>query len=60
MLLAYFWVMYIGTDSFLFLMNPYSAVNHTVAEFNSLIKPCSNKPCRLGIYCTPDTKCHVV
>ncbi|CAI7611916.1 unnamed protein product [Penicillium viridicatum] len=36
---AYFWVMTTGPGAFIFLMNPFFAVNHTVDEFNALIKP---------------------
>ncbi|KAF7586811.1 hypothetical protein BBP40_008266 [Aspergillus hancockii] len=55
---AYFWVMSTGTDSFSFLMNPYFAVNHTVTEFNALMKPWFDELDRLGISYTPDTKYH--
>ncbi|PYI06945.1 FAD-binding domain-containing protein [Aspergillus sclerotiicarbonarius CBS 121057] len=52
---AYFWVLSTGTDSFEFLMNPYFAVNHTVAEFNALMAPWFNELDRLGIVFTPNT-----
>ncbi|BAE63431.1 unnamed protein product [Aspergillus oryzae RIB40] len=55
---AYFWVMSTGTNSFSFLMNPYFAVNHTVSEFNALMKPWFDELNHLGIPYTPDTKYH--
>jgi hypothetical protein len=44
-----------GTDSFTFLMSPYFAVNHTVAEFNALMKPWYDQLEKLGITYTPDS-----
>ncbi|GIC86651.1 uncharacterized protein Aud_003025 [Aspergillus udagawae] len=52
---AYFWVMATGTESFMFLMNPYFAVNHTVAEFNSLMRPWYDQLEELGITYTPNS-----
>ncbi|GFF31483.1 6-hydroxy-D-nicotine oxidase [Aspergillus udagawae] len=52
---AYFWVMATGTESFMFLMNPYFAVNHTVAEFNSLMRPWYDQLEELGIPYTPNS-----
>ncbi|KAE8145761.1 hypothetical protein BDV25DRAFT_170259 [Aspergillus avenaceus] len=52
---AYFWVMSTGANSFSFLMNPYFAVNHTVAQFNTLMKPWFDELDRLGIPYTPKT-----
>ncbi|RAK94981.1 FAD-dependent oxidoreductase [Aspergillus ibericus CBS 121593] len=55
---AYFWVLTTGTDAFEFLMNPYFAVNHTVAEFNALMAPWFTELDRLGITFTPNTTYH--
>ncbi|GAQ04725.1 hypothetical protein ALT_2046 [Aspergillus lentulus] len=52
---AYFWVMPTGTDSFTFLMSPYFAVNHTVAEFDALMKPWYDQLEELGITYTPNS-----
>jgi hypothetical protein len=52
---AYFWVMATGPDSFTFLMSPYFAVNHTVAEFNALMKPWYDQLEKLGITYTPNS-----
>lgn len=52
---AYFWVMSTGTDSFTFLMNPFFAVNHTLAQYNDLVKPWYNDLEDLGISITPNS-----
>lgn len=52
---AYFWVMSTGTDSFQFLMNPFFAVNHTLCEFNALVKPWYDDLKTLGIPFTPNS-----
>ncbi|EHA25629.1 hypothetical protein ASPNIDRAFT_43953 [Aspergillus niger ATCC 1015] len=52
---AYFWVISTGTDAFEFLMNPYFAVNHTVAEFNALMQPWFDELHHLGISFQPNT-----
>ncbi|EAU38517.1 conserved hypothetical protein [Aspergillus terreus NIH2624] len=52
---AYFWVMATGADSFTFLMNPFFAVNHTVAEYEALVQPWFDELDRLGIPFSPAT-----
>ncbi|KAJ5594341.1 uncharacterized protein N7459_000549 [Penicillium hispanicum] len=52
---AYFWVMSTGTDSFEFLMNPFFAVNHTLAEYNALVQPWYDELKALGIPFTPNS-----
>ncbi|KAJ5613663.1 hypothetical protein N7528_007317 [Penicillium herquei] len=52
---AYFWVLNLGDDSYEFMMNPFFAVNHTVAEFNTLIEPWVNDLEALGITVTPNS-----
>ncbi|KAJ5918308.1 FAD linked oxidase N-terminal [Penicillium verhagenii] len=52
---AYFWVLSSGTDSFEFLMNPFFAVNHTLDEFNTLVKPWFDDLKALGIPLTPNS-----
>ncbi|RAH78611.1 FAD-binding domain-containing protein [Aspergillus japonicus CBS 114.51] len=52
---AYFWIIKLGEESFEFLMNPYFAVNHTLAEFNRLMAPWFADLDRLGITYTPNT-----
>ncbi|CAI7578591.1 unnamed protein product [Penicillium glandicola] len=52
---AYFWVLSTGTDAFEFLMNPFFAVDHTVAEFNALVKPWFDDLDDLGISFQPNT-----
>ncbi|KAJ5692322.1 hypothetical protein N7462_001745 [Penicillium macrosclerotiorum] len=52
---AYFWVLNTGTDSFEFLMNPFFAVNHTVAEYNALVQPWYDDLEALGISFTPNS-----
>lgn len=52
---AYFWILATGTDSFTFLMNPFFAVNHTLAQYNTLVKPWYNDLEDLGISITPNS-----
>ncbi|KAJ5336750.1 FAD linked oxidase N-terminal [Penicillium brevicompactum] len=52
---AYFWVMATGTNSFTFLMNPFFAVNHTLAEYNTLVEPWYNELDSLGIKVQPNS-----
>ncbi|KAJ5114792.1 hypothetical protein NUU61_000551 [Penicillium alfredii] len=52
---AYFWVMSTGKNSFTFLMNPFFAVNHTVSEFNTLMKPWFHDLKALGIPFKPNS-----
>ncbi|PWY73066.1 FAD-binding domain-containing protein [Aspergillus heteromorphus CBS 117.55] len=52
---AYFWVMSTGPDAFEFLMNPFFAVNHTVAEFDALMRPWFAELDQLGIGYQPNT-----
>ncbi|OOQ85091.1 FAD binding domain protein [Penicillium brasilianum] len=52
---AYFWVLSTGTDSFTFLMNPFFAVNHTLAQYNALVKPWYDELEALGISFTPNS-----
>ena len=52
---AYFWVMPTGPGAFTFLMNPFFAVNHTVDEFNALVKPWYDDLHKLGIPFQPNT-----
>ncbi|OQE29394.1 hypothetical protein PENSTE_c002G02164 [Penicillium steckii] len=52
---AYFWVMSTGTNSFTFLMNPFFAVNHTLAQYKELVKPWYNDLEDLGISITPNS-----
>ncbi|PYH42964.1 FAD-binding domain-containing protein [Aspergillus saccharolyticus JOP 1030-1] len=52
---AYFWIIKLGEESYEFLMNPYFAVNHTVAEFNALMAPWFAELDCLGIPYSPNT-----
>ncbi|KAG0154026.1 hypothetical protein PDIDSM_1405 [Penicillium digitatum] len=52
---AYFWVMPMGPGAFTFLMSPFFAVNHTVDEFNDLVKPWFDDLHELGILIQPNT-----
>ena len=52
---AYFWVIALGGDSYMFLMNPFFAVNHTVAEYNTLVQPWYDELSALGISITPNS-----
>ncbi|KAJ6031367.1 FAD linked oxidase N-terminal [Penicillium herquei] len=52
---AYFWILNLGDDSYEFMMNPFFAVNHTVAEFNALIEPWVSDLEDLGITVTPNS-----
>ncbi|KAI2716241.1 CAZyme family AA7 [Penicillium roqueforti] len=52
---AYFWVLPTGTDAFTFIMNPFFAVNHTVDQFNTLVKPWYDDLQELGIAIQPNT-----
>jgi hypothetical protein len=52
---AYFWVLNTGTDSFMFLMNPFFAVNHTLAQYNALVQPWYDELEALGISFTPNS-----
>ncbi|KAJ6035593.1 FAD linked oxidase N-terminal [Penicillium canescens] len=52
---AYFWVLSLGNDSFLFLMNPFFAVNHTLAEYNALVQPWYDELSSLGISMAPNS-----
>ncbi|KAJ5288663.1 hypothetical protein N7478_001693 [Penicillium angulare] len=52
---AYFWIIGTGPNSFQFLMNPFFAVNHTLTEFDNLLKPWFNDLKALGIPFTPNT-----
>ncbi|KAJ5726288.1 FAD linked oxidase N-terminal [Penicillium malachiteum] len=52
---AYFWILNLGDDSYEFMMNPFFAVNHTVAEFNALIEPWVSDLKDLGITVTPNS-----
>ncbi|KAJ5397076.1 hypothetical protein N7509_005189 [Penicillium cosmopolitanum] len=52
---AYFWILATGADSFTFLMNPFFAVNHTLAQYNTLVKPWYNDLEDLGISITPNS-----
>ncbi|KAJ5459900.1 uncharacterized protein N7458_001452 [Penicillium daleae] len=52
---AYFWILNTGTDSFVFLMNPFFAVNHTLAEYNALVQPWYDELSDLGISITPNS-----
>ncbi|KAJ6178970.1 hypothetical protein N7519_009431 [Penicillium mononematosum] len=52
---AYFWIMPTGPNAFTFLMNPFFAVNHTVDEFNALVKPWYDDLHELGISFQPNT-----
>ncbi|KAJ5469715.1 hypothetical protein N7539_009333 [Penicillium diatomitis] len=53
---AYFWVLPTGADKFTFLMNPFFAVNHTVDQFNALVKPWFDDLKALGIEISADSK----
>lgn len=53
---AYFWVMATGADSFTFLMNPFFAVDHTVAEYTALVQPWFDELDKLGIPYSPVNK----
>ncbi|KAJ5162211.1 hypothetical protein N7492_007603 [Penicillium capsulatum] len=55
---AYFWVMATGANSFQFLMNPFFAVNHTLSEYNALVKPWYDDLRSLGIPFTPNSTYH--
>ncbi|CAG8114190.1 unnamed protein product [Penicillium salamii] len=52
---AYFWVMSTGEDAYTFLMNPFFAVNHTLSEFNTLVKPWYKELHSLGIKIQPNS-----
>ncbi|KAJ5153173.1 uncharacterized protein N7482_009651 [Penicillium canariense] len=52
---AYFWIIATGPNSFLFLMNPFFAVNHTLAQYNALVQPWYNDLEALGIPFTPNS-----
>lgn len=52
---AYFWVMATGANSFQFLMNPFFAVNHTLSEYNALVKPWYDDLKALGIPFKPNS-----
>lgn len=52
---AYFWVMSTGPGAFSFLMNPFFAVNHTLNEFNTLVKPWYDELHSLGIQFQPNS-----
>lgn len=52
---AYFMVISTGANSFLFLMNPFFAVNHTLDEYNALVKPWYDELAALGISIAPKT-----
>ncbi|KAJ5377518.1 uncharacterized protein N7496_004927 [Penicillium cataractarum] len=52
---AYFWILNTGTDSFEFLMNPFFAVNHTLAEYTALVQPWYDELADLGISITPNS-----
>lgn len=52
---AYFWIISTGTDSFTFLMNPFFAVNHTLAEYTALVQPWYDELADLGISITPNS-----
>ncbi|KGO48556.1 FAD linked oxidase, N-terminal [Penicillium expansum] len=52
---AYFWVLPTGPGAFTFLMNPFFAVNHTVDEFNALVKPWYDDLHELGISIQPNS-----
>ncbi|KAJ5592411.1 hypothetical protein N7537_009315 [Penicillium hordei] len=52
---AYFWVLPTGPGAFTFMMNPFFAVNHTVDEFNALVKPWYDDLHDLGISFQPNT-----
>ncbi|KAJ5780426.1 hypothetical protein N7457_005586 [Penicillium paradoxum] len=52
---TYFSVTPTGPDSYIFLMAPYFAVNHTVAQFNALMKPWFDDLNELGISFEPIT-----
>ncbi|KAJ6114909.1 FAD linked oxidase N-terminal [Penicillium sp. IBT 16267x] len=52
---AYFWIINTGENSFEFLMNPFFAVNHTLNEFNTLVKPWFDDLNALGIPFTPNS-----
>ncbi|KAJ5772240.1 hypothetical protein N7520_002769 [Penicillium odoratum] len=55
---SYFWIMNTGENSFKFLMNPFFAVNHTLDEFNTLVKPWFDDLKALGIPFTPNSTYH--
>jgi hypothetical protein len=52
---AYFWILPTGPNAFTFLMNPFFAVNHTVDEFSTLVKPWYDDLHELGISFQPNT-----
>ncbi|CAG8290270.1 unnamed protein product [Penicillium olsonii] len=52
---AYFWVMATGEDSYTFLMNPFFAVNHTLSQYNALVKPWYQELRALGIQIQPNS-----
>lgn len=54
-LYAYFWIIPLGSDSFIFEMQPFFAPNMTVAEFNALVQPYYDELSALGISVTPNT-----
>ncbi|EAW09306.1 FAD binding domain protein [Aspergillus clavatus NRRL 1] len=52
---AYFWVLPTGPRDFRFLMNPFFAVNHTVAQCHALLQPWFDELDALAIPYTPNT-----
>jgi hypothetical protein len=52
---AYFWLLPAGNSSYTLLMNPYFAVNQTVAEYNALMAPWWAELTKLGITISPVT-----
>lgn len=52
---AYFWILPTGNNSYSFLMNPFFAVNHTVEQYNALLKPWFDTLDRLGVSYSPST-----
>lgn len=52
---AYFWILPTGPGAFEFLMNPFFGVNHTLSQFNDLVKPWYDELKALGIPFTPKT-----
>ncbi|OJJ48038.1 hypothetical protein ASPZODRAFT_63500 [Penicilliopsis zonata CBS 506.65] len=53
---SYFWVLSLGDDEFEFEMAPFFAVNHTLAEFETLMAPWYDLLAELGIEYTPTTE----
>ncbi|EEA26652.1 hypothetical protein TMatcc_005071 [Talaromyces marneffei ATCC 18224] len=50
---VYFWVFPLGNNQYLFEFNPFFAVNHTLAQFTTLIQPLVDDLNLLGISVTP-------